>query len=398
MRWLERGMMVGPYLLIGRHWEGALQNVWVARRPKDKKQLYALRILDDSQSAARDQLLTWGCAMGQLHDPLMSRTVDLVFDGELTAVVSELVIGESLRQISRIVRGLSPLLALSAVQQLAQALQRLYALRTQDGQALHLRHGGIDAHHVMFDYEHPRLVIVEPGLEAMTRGQTSPGDDVYGLGQVLWELLSGRPSPTREAGAKRGPKFASLRSIGVKADRALNALVQCAVAPNPADRYTSLGAFLSDLDACLTTRKGPINVEAELARILRQRLQHRAHAVQTLVSRWTRARRPRPQTSDLQAPAPPPSPLPPLPVDAGALQAAALAEPVPAFADTQDMQAATSDLPAPKPAVLQAFRQMTWLGVLAIVALCAMAYASTSGGQASWALMMNLLFGAPAGP
>ncbi len=389
MSGLERGMMVGPYLLIGRHWEGALQNVWVARRPRNKKKLYALRVLDETQDAARDQLLTWGCAMGQMHDPLMSRTVDLVFEGKLTAVVSELVIGESLRQVSRIVSGLSPVLALSAVRQLSGAVQRLYALRTQDDQPLHLRHGCIDTHHIMFDYEHPRLVLVEPGLEALTPGQTSPGDDVYGLGQVLWELLAGRVPPKGEADARRGPKFPSLRSMRIKTDKALNTLLQCAVAPNPSDRYTSLEAFVGDLDKCLKTLKGPLNVEDELGRILRQRLQHRAHAVQTLVTRWTRTRRPRAETSDLQAPTPP---LPPVPMDAP-VQAAPFAEP--GFADTQDMLAATSDLPLPKPAVLQVFRQMTWLGVLAIVALCATAYASTGSGQANWALMMNLLFGPP---
>jgi serine/threonine protein kinase len=384
MSWLERGMMVGPYELIGQHWEGALQNVWVARRPEDKKQLYALRILDETQDGARDQLLAWGCAMGQMHDPMMSRTVDLVFEGELTAVVSELVIGESLRHVSRIVHGLSPVLALSAVQQLAGAVQRLYALRTQDGQPLHLRHGCIDAHHVMFDYDRPRLVLVEPGLEALTQGQTSHGDDVYGLGQVLWEMLAGRVAPVGEPGARRGPKFPSLSSMRIKTDKALNTLVQCAVASNPSDRYTSLEAFVNDLDKCLKALKGPLNVEAALGRILSQRLQHRRHAVQTLVSRWTRTRRPRTQTCDLQAPTPPLAPT-------DALQAAPFVEP--GFADTQDMLAATSDLPVPKPAVLQAFRQLTWLGVLAIVALCAAAYASTSGGQASWALMMNLLFG-----
>lgn len=416
---LERGSRIGEYTLVARHWDGALGDVWIARRAgsRRKPKLYALRIVPAPDAETTTRLISWGCAMGHVDEPSIARAVDLVTNGEHTAVISELAIGESLHQVCRVVRGWSPSLALSAVLVLARTLQRVRDLRDHGGEPLPQLGGRFDADHVVVDYERQRLAVLDLGLAAaLDEDAQAPGDEVLSLGRLLWEMLTGRAPPP----AARPTRLPAVRGLGVKTTKAVDKLIRTATAPDPALRYGSVVAFIADLERALDEHKR-IDVPQELGRILRQRLQHRVQAMRTLVQRWSDAPAAPARKPSRASPPPAPTPaacedvmdLPILdPVEAppslhfGGVQALPLVEPLPlsvglpkAAADTDEMPArtrdlsATGDLATPQASVLQTFRQLTWLGGLVLVGLAASAYLGTDSGAHALDVLVRLLGG-----
>jgi serine/threonine-protein kinase len=89
------------------------------------------------------------------------------------------------------------------------------------------------------------------------RGEpATPASDVYGLGVVGYELLTGgrpfeRGSATAEALAhvNEPPPPASQRGVGIP--RAVDSVFERALAKEPAARYPTAGAFVDDLEAAL---------------------------------------------------------------------------------------------------------------------------------------------------
>lgn len=417
MRTLERGSTFGEYTLIGQHWDSALGDVWIARREGAERQtrkLYALRRLGQLDAETQTRLMSWGCAMGLVDDPGVARVVDMVFEGGDAAIVQELVVGESVRQVSRIVRGWSPLLSLSAVLVLARSLQRVYELRGASGEALNLRHGSLDAHRVVVDYERARLVLLEPGLAdaIQPQGGSDNRGDVYGLAVILWEVLTGRTAPEAPARGEKGPKFPSLRACGVKRQKPLEAVLEGALHPDPDRRLASMTSFIRQLEGCLDDLGQRLDLPRHLERIMQQRLQHRDGAMRTLVERWKHVPlvasctsdlprvdgAPQPRAARRPAPKEKPTTSGTAHLRPASIAGLPLAEPIgsrplavgPA-PTTHDLAGATSDLPVPKPSVTRTLRQLTWLGVLAIVALAATAYGGTEAGQRTLSTLFALL-------
>lgn len=405
MQDLERGSQLGEYTLVGKHWDGALGDVWICRRDNEPRpKLYALRRLEALDEPTQARLLSWGCALGQLDDPGLAGVLDFVVDPDCPAIVERLVVGESVRQVCRVVRGLSPRFALSAVRILAHSLLRLYEARGARGERLALHAGALDATQVVVDYDHARLVILEPGL-TQTLDPEAPADvasDLHALGRLMWEMLAGRAPPAKG-------RIPSPRSVGARCTQQLEHLLKCVLASDPSKRYSSLPVFLRELEACLDELGGPLDVPEELRRVIKQRLPHRVHAMKTLATRWKEIplvpttvdlprlgpRRASSTTGDLPRQVPqieglPLRPPPEMMAEAAFDEALPILAPVEmdtgdlvVGARTDDLIPRTTDLPTPRASVLQAFRQLTWLGVLAIVALAAAGYASTAGGQAA---------------
>lgn len=148
---------------------------------------------------------------------------------------------------------------------MAEGLGYAHRKAGSDGQPLGIVHRDVSPHNVMVSYE-GEVKVIDFGLAksaARSRhtlpstvmgklGYMSPEQaraevvdhrsDIYSCGVVLWEMLSGRslfaPGTMGELmAAMANPKPSPLRALRQDVPEALDAVVQKALAPNPADRF-----------------------------------------------------------------------------------------------------------------------------------------------------------------
>lgn len=175
---VERGTIVAGFMLVGRHWDASLGPAWVARRVGAPEQapLYLVRIFPTPTPELANRLLVWGEATSAL--PAMApitQTLKVALDRHGVVVVSELVLGETLRQNRRAVGRWPLTVALAMVRSVGEALETLAAHPDPNGDPNGRAHGHIGADRVLLDFERNRLVVLEPGLDAAQEGRAPAG-------------------------------------------------------------------------------------------------------------------------------------------------------------------------------------------------------------------------------
>ena len=269
-------LILDRYRLVERIAAGGSAEVWRARdeqldRPVAVKRLHAHLLPDD---ASRQRLVAEARAAARLSHLVIVGIYDVDDTGESPAIVMELVDGESLA--TRIDRD-GPLPEREAVRITADVAEALYhahqqgvvhrdvkpgnVLLAEDGRT-RLVDFGI-AHSLAASAERLTLdgtVIGTPRAmapEQLSGGPITPRTDLYGLGVVLLEALTGRPpyaatTPVALAEAQRaGPPDVD----GV--DPALAALLLASLAHDPADRPLHAGALASALRSWLAGDPSP---------------------------------------------------------------------------------------------------------------------------------------------
>ena len=252
----------GRYQLEAEIARGAVGTVWraVDTRTGDRVAVKVLRPESAAQPELVDRFLTEAELLGELDHPSLVRARDLVpaFGGY--ALVIDLVDGTDLRHRLLADGPLPPAVAAEVVAQLADALAYLHSrgvvhgdvkpgnvLVPVDGSPVRLVDFGVArrveagppatvpvaprALHATPEYVSPEVVAGEP---------TGPASDVYALGIVLYELLSGR-TPYRGGTATevvlRHATCTPVPPLGMP-PQVWPVILAC-TAPDPADRPTT---------------------------------------------------------------------------------------------------------------------------------------------------------------
>ncbi|MBW2731699.1 MAG: protein kinase [Deltaproteobacteria bacterium] len=212
------------------------------------------------------------------HQSLVS-VLDVGASGEGFYVVMEFVEGNSLRGVIERCASRSAALPIEAGLyvgiQLCRALAELHA-----GQATILRRP-VDPDNVLVSFngrvklglarhrnpatlngtggDYSTLCYLAP--EHLADGQTDPSSDVYSVGVILWNLLVGHPVfPTPPGSAEVALELARVAAqqkpseYNPDLDLELDGIITRALATNPEERYSNIGALRDDLAAALAQR------------------------------------------------------------------------------------------------------------------------------------------------
>ena len=275
------GSTIGPYLIVEKLGAGGMGEVYLAFDTRLNRKV-AVKVLADSSLDApdrKDRLLREARAAAGLSHPNIAAIHDIVETGPPPCIVMEFVQGENLA--ARVRRGPIPCAeAVSIGIQLADALAHAHAagvvhrdlkpanvVLASDGVAKILDFGLATSPEVDSANKSPEDVtreVVESQAgrvsgtpaymapEQLMGRAATPQSDIYSLGVLLFELLTGKrpyhgpdlvglalavvsePTPTAEAADPSVPLDVS-------------AAVARAMAKEPGERYRSAGEFAADL-------------------------------------------------------------------------------------------------------------------------------------------------------
>ncbi len=262
------GRKIGRYRIVARLGEGGMGAVWKAEDPLLRRTV-ALKILPPrllESPDVRQRFLREARSTAVLDHPGVATLYDAgEHDGELYIAVGY-VDGETVAD--RVARG--PLVVAEALRIAACAADAL-----EHAHARGVIHRDVTARNIMIARD-GRVVVIDFGLARLADGTTlttsgntfgtvayiapevvlghaaEARSDVYGLGVVLYEMLTGslpfltdRAEAMLYSAAHEKPEAPSARRVGL--DPALDRVVLKALAKDPERRYASAAAFAADL-------------------------------------------------------------------------------------------------------------------------------------------------------
>jgi serine/threonine protein kinase len=258
----------GRYRLLERHAIGGMAALWRARDERTGE-VVALKRLHPylaNDPGARSRLVREAAALKAVDHPSITRPREVIDDPDDPALVMDFAEGRSLKERLTADGALEPEEAVAIAATVADALAVAHDARivhrdikpsnilVEDSGAVHLVDFGIAT---LGAADEDGLTATGTVIgtvqysapERLMGAESTPRSDVWGLGAVLLEMLSGRPAVAVDASragtdGERGfvPDTTSLPP-------ALATIVRIAMAPDPGDRYADAGAFR---DALLT--------------------------------------------------------------------------------------------------------------------------------------------------
>ncbi len=290
---------LGPYRIVRRLAVGGMAEVFEAQR-EGAAELVVLKVLLPQHAADPEfvaMLADEARLTAQLAHPNLVRVLD-VGEGYLAL---ERVDGPTLAQLLRHhgrEGGLPPGLALLIAERLLEALAYLHGLRGEDGRSLEIVHRDLSPGNVLVSRRgevklgdfgiarhtlrsaRTRTGVIKGTVQYMAPeqvaggGETDRRTDLYGVGLLLFELLTGRPfiDAEREVDLLRraeNPPWRAPSTLRPELDARLDRLLRPALARFPEERYAEAASFLAAVrslrEALAPTE--PAALEAELGQL-----------------------------------------------------------------------------------------------------------------------------------
>ncbi len=247
-----------PLRLLG---QGGQAMTFLARDRALQRQVVLKCYRRGAAAALREAVLNEGRALARIHSRYVAQCYDIEAQGDEILLVMEYVPGKPLSALSAAERG-ECRQAVRWVEQIAEGLAEVHACG--------LLHRDIKPQNILIgDNGRPRLVdfglaapLASESLQAISgsppymapeqaRGQgerIDPRTDVFGLGAVLYFLLTGHPpydGQDRRTILERAcqGRFVPLRQLNPKVPRLLERICLKAMAPAPEQRYANAEAF-----------------------------------------------------------------------------------------------------------------------------------------------------------
>lgn len=298
---------VGRYRVVGRLAKGGMAEVLMGALDGAAGVTRAVvikRVLPHLAEEAefRAMFLDEAKLVAGLRHPNVVSVLELGEDDGVLFLVMEYLQGEGLDELSsRVLHHdtvLEPRLAAFVVAEACAGLHAAHTHTAADGEALNIIHRDVSPHNIFLGYDgHVKLIdfgiaqssvqdaktqtgVVKGKLSYMAPEQLDrrPLDhrvDVFALGVVLWELLTGQRL------FKRGSPMETVRAIcfdpipgplDVRDDVPvyLDGICRCALSRDPDHRYESAAAMRADLLKCIRSLNQTGNEREELSRLLKQ--------------------------------------------------------------------------------------------------------------------------------
>jgi serine/threonine-protein kinase len=282
--------LAGKYRLIAELGQGGMATVYlaVAMGSSGFRKLAVVKLIRPQFASDPDLIgmfLDEARLCARLNHPNVVQTYDVGLDNGQHLMAMEYLDGVSFNAaISRLSRDRGKLgftLRARVLLDVLEGLRYAHELKDYDGTPLHIVHRDVTPHNIFVTYE-GQVKLLDFGIAkaATSSVQTATGvikgklrymspeqamgdpvdarTDVYAVGVMLWEALTGRRrfAPdlsdvamfTRVA-AGEVPQAPSATTLGLPVE--IDGILKRALAPNRDDRYQSAGAMHADLEAAL---------------------------------------------------------------------------------------------------------------------------------------------------
>ena len=271
---------LGGYILVEHFARGGMADVYLARS-QDGRLVVVKQVIDELADSRHDALLLAESMLcTSLRHPNITRAIDLGRDHDGSPyAVFEYVEGIDLRDLLRLCSrrkiALPVASSLHVIRELLRGLDHAHRARDEDGDRFDVVHRDVTPSNVLISFDGD-VKLCDFGIASATIMPPVPNDriegktgymspeqargrkldkrsDIYAVGIMLWELLTGRRMRPKKgepalSSARRG-EVPPMALTGLPHEADLLAIVQRALQQKRKKRYESAGGMLRDLDA-----------------------------------------------------------------------------------------------------------------------------------------------------